>query len=69
MNRREQLILLDDFSRLPTRPGDPFLALVEAALFIESAFGIPVSDEEICPEVLGSPDAIRRFVLDRLAQA
>jgi len=67
MNRREELILLDDYSRLPSLPGDPLLAVVEAALFIESSFGLSLSDEEICPEVLGSPEAIRRFVLDRLA--
>jgi hypothetical protein len=67
MNRREELILLDDYGSLPSRPEDPFLSVVEAALFIESSFGLSLSDEEICPEVLGSPEAIRRFVLDRLA--
>jgi hypothetical protein len=67
MNREEQLALLDDYGRLPSRPGDPLLAVVEAALFIESTFGLSLSDDQICPEILGSPEAIRRFVLERLA--
>jgi hypothetical protein len=68
MNKQEQQILLDDHSWLPSRPADPSLAAVEAALFIERTFGIALSDDEICPETLGSPEAIESFVLGRLTE-
>ena len=36
--------------------------LLEAALFAEDVFCIVLTDQEICPENLGNPEAFIRFV-------
>lgn len=56
---------IEDFA-LARRPGtDAELSLVEAAMFVEEAFGLRLSDGDISRENLGSPAAMRRFVLER----
>ncbi len=64
MEKSEMEALLDDYFSLPPRSGDPELAAVDAALFLEQTFGIRVPEEAISPERLGSPEAVRKAVLE-----
>jgi hypothetical protein len=51
-----------------TRPdagGDP-VAQVEVALFVEEVFDLPLTDDEMNQENLGSHQALERFVLGKL---
>jgi hypothetical protein len=66
MHEKEREILLDDYFSLPSKVQDPDLVAIEAALFIEQAFGLELSDGEISPATLGSEDAVRRLVASRL---
>lgn len=65
MDRREQEVLLSDYGRRAARSQDPFLLIVEAALFVEQTFGLSLSDEDISIAKLGSPEALRSLVLDK----
>ena len=58
MRVAEAETLVADFFNRPTPPGDPELAVVEAALFVEQTFGLGLSDGEISAESLGSPEAV-----------
>lgn len=50
--------LVADFFRRPSPPGDPELAVIEAALFVEQTFGLGLSDDDISAVSLGSPEAV-----------
>lgn len=63
MKENETRILLADFLSRPTRTDDTDLSLIEAALFVEQTFGIPLSDRDITSETLGSREALERLVL------
>lgn len=58
--------LLSDFLSLPTHPADPELAAVEAALFAEECCGLSLTDADMVPEKLGSEEALRRFLAERM---
>ena len=54
--------LVDDFFASRLVPVDSELEQVEVAMYLEECFGLRISDAEIAPETLGSPEAIRQFL-------
>jgi len=60
----EQETLLTDFFDLRSHSGDPELAIIEAALFVEQTFGVCLPDDQISAMTLGTSDTIRRLVLE-----
>lgn len=66
MERCELEVLLADFRDRPSRAEDPELAAAEAALFVELTFGLRLTDADITAERLGSTEALRRLLLDRM---
>ncbi|MBN2844363.1 MAG: hypothetical protein JXQ25_00020 [Deltaproteobacteria bacterium] len=58
--------LLREFTTIRTKSADPELPIVEAALFIEECFGLRLSEDEINNEMLGSQEALRTFIYQRL---
>ena len=55
-------LALEEFlaHRMPQQ--DPELALIECAMFIEEELGITIADGQMTEELLGSDEAVRRFV-------
>jgi hypothetical protein len=66
MKKGELEALLADYFSLPARSVDPDLAVIEAALFVEQTFGIELGDDDISAGTLGTPEAIRRLIADRM---
>jgi len=66
MHIQELELLLADFFCLPARSDDPELSVIEAALFVEQTFGLELLDDDISTVTLGTPEAIKRLVLDRM---
>jgi hypothetical protein len=58
--------ILAEYDGVGGRSTDAELDAVKAALFLESAFGIQLSDAEIDQTVLGDIDATRALVLHKL---
>lgn len=63
MQEHEREALIEDFFALRPRSPDAELSAVETALFVEQTFGIRLTDADISPAVLGSPDSVRRRIL------
>ena len=57
---------LSDFLASRVAPSDEELEQIEAALYLEETFHISLSDEEISPDTVGSPESIRRFLHKKL---
>jgi hypothetical protein len=57
---------INEYRDFRPEPGDDELVLLESALFLEEAFGILLSDEEITPAALGTHDSMRRLVIQKL---
>jgi hypothetical protein len=53
---------LEEYRRVRPDPGRDELTLLETALFVEEAFGILLSDDDIVPQTLGTYAAMRRFI-------
>lgn len=65
--RRERVDqILPEYEAVRDPTGDPELEALKAAVFVEDAFGILLSDSEIDPRLLGSADAMRALVLRKL---
>lgn len=60
--------IIGEYFRPKRSSHDEELILIEAALFVEEAFQIRVSDSDICSEALGSADAMKRFVRRKLEE-
>jgi hypothetical protein len=58
--------ILSEYEEGQKQPGGSDLAAVETAIFLEDAFGIILSEDEIDPMLLGNPDAVRRLVAGKL---
>ena len=56
---------LEDYARLRDPAGDPELEAVKAAIFLEDVFGVTLTDAQIAPDVIGSPDGMRSVVPTR----
>ena len=64
---REQIeARLEEYQALRPDPGRDELAILEAALFLEEAFGIHVTDAEISRDALGSFGSLRRLLDSKL---
>lgn len=63
-SQAEEILREYDAARDPA--GDPELEAVKAAVFIEDAFGITLSDSEIDHDVLGTRAGMRAIVMSRL---
>ena len=57
--------ILQDHARLSGRVEDPQLAAVETAIFLEDAYDLVLTDDDIDPEVLGSVAGLRALVARR----
>ena len=57
---------LEEYARIRQDAGADEVALAEAALYLEEAFDILLSDEDIRQENLGSHADMERFVLRKL---
>ncbi len=66
MNTKEVHRLVMELASIVPKGATDDGLLLEAALFVEDIFGFILSDEEICEETLGTPEAIERFVLEKL---
>jgi hypothetical protein len=62
--RVDRILAEYDVVRDPS--ADAELEALKTALFLESAFGIQLRDEEIDPELLGDPGTLRALVLSKL---
>jgi hypothetical protein len=58
--------VLSEYEELKGSTGDPELDAVGAAIFLEDAFGIVLSEAEIDPAGLADPSAVRRLVAAKL---
>ncbi len=47
---------------LPDGPDDPQLRAIRTAIAVEDALGVVLDEEDLMPEVLGDPAALRRLV-------
>lgn len=56
---------MDDLATIYYRNDDPELVALEAALYIEENFGVHLSDDEISPDRVGSPEAVRRLLAEK----
>ena len=54
--------VLRDYAALQRGDGDPELGAVRAAILIEDAFGVTLSDAEIDPAVLSDEPAVAALV-------
>ncbi|HSN43534.1 MAG TPA: hypothetical protein VLR88_05700 [Propionibacteriaceae bacterium] len=54
--------VLDEFYILWSPSGDPVLDAIRAAVFVEDAFGVTLTDREMDPTHLGSRAAVRATV-------
>ena len=66
MNAKKLHQLVTEFGEIMRYGATDEISLLEAALFVEDVFGFILSDEEICEGTLGTPEAIERFVLEKL---
>jgi hypothetical protein len=66
MTDDEARAALSDFESLVRGRPDQKIDPLEAALFLEDALGIKLSDSEISGPSLGDPDSIRGFALSKL---
>jgi len=65
--RRERVDqILAEYQAVRDPVDDPELEALKAAVFIEDAFGIVLSDAEIHPEMLVNTVAVRALVLRKL---
>ncbi len=62
LNRTQTAARLDEYLGLHPEPGRDELSLLETALFVEEAFGIRLSDDEIVPAVLGSRESLMDLI-------
>lgn len=57
---------LDEFEGVVgVRPDDAELAAIEAAIFIEDAFGVALTDDDLGPERLGDRDRVEGMLLGK----
>lgn len=66
MNQKQLKERISEFARIHTFAGNGEAELLETALFIEDAFSLVLSDDEICGKNLGTRHAIEKFVLEKL---
>ena len=66
MNSREVKERIEEYHRIRRKSGSDGAALAETALFVEEVFAVVLTDQEICPENLGSIAAMEQFVLNKL---
>ena len=59
-------VQINEYKKVRPEPGNDELALLESALFLEGAFGILLSDEDITASQIGTYDSMRRFIIQRL---
>ena len=57
--------MLADHGRLRDATGDPELDALRAAIFLEDAFGIVLTDAEIDPDLLGTAEGMRELLARR----
>jgi hypothetical protein len=65
LNQIEIDARLEEYRKVRPDPGQDELVLLETALFVEEAFGIRLTDEEIVSRDLGTFEAIKRLILAR----
>lgn len=58
--------ILQEYEAVRDSSGDPELEALRAAVFVEDVFGIRLCDAEINSDTLGTFDAMRAVLLDRL---
>lgn len=58
MNSERTRQILEEFQSLGIPHADPELAAVNAALMIEDAFGVHLTDADIGPDLLSSPERV-----------
>lgn len=69
MKKVELEKLLEHYASLHRTVPDPRLASIQAAIFLEQALGVAVSDDDMTPERLGTPEAVAAFARDRAGTA
>ena len=69
MNKPETASLVDGFYGKPRLSQDPDALAVEAALFLEQALGIAMTDDDMTPELAISREALAAFIAGRTAGA
>jgi acyl carrier protein len=57
MTRKEIESRLREYDDIETRGADSQLALLQAAIFLEEAFGVTIEDAEIRADTLGTKEA------------
>lgn len=57
--------LIEEFFRLNRKYDDVELQLVEAAMFVEDAFDLRITDDDLCRDALGTEEAMKRLVRAR----
>ncbi len=65
MNRDAVEASVEAFIRMRPHLGEDEISILEAALFVEQDLGLPLGDGEITREHLGSPSALRTFILKK----
>lgn len=53
---------LHECGHLPDQPGNPELTSIRAAILIEDAFDVVLTDEEFKVDLLGNPKALRQLL-------
>jgi len=66
MNKKRVKARIADLASVIQNAGNDETSLLEIALFVEEAFGIVLSDDEICKENFGNHHAAETFVLTKL---
>jgi hypothetical protein len=66
VNNEQVEKILTEYEAGRIQPNESELAAVETAIFLEDAFGIVLTEDEIDPMLLGHPDAVRRLVTGKL---
>ena len=67
MTRDEVERLLTEYASAAVSSGDVELDAVRAAIFLEDAFGIVLTDGEIIPARLGTPEAMAALLHEKVA--
>ena len=58
--------IIEEFDRTRTGQKQDESHILEAALFVEDEFRLVLTDNEICPENLGTDEGIKYLVLHKL---
>ncbi|MBN1626489.1 MAG: hypothetical protein JW944_08175 [Deltaproteobacteria bacterium] len=66
MNSKDIIERIEEFRKTRPDAGCDNTRLLEAALFVEDAFGLCLNDDEICEKNLGTHQAMEGFVQNKI---